>query len=370
MEHFYEQFFNDLYHHRDNLSEYVDSLYENSKYTEVDLNEIFGKLKKDGLINCLYADDRAWEVMLTVSGKHYFDDEPSDDKPYLAQLISRIDDIQTKFHKWGGETSPEYESIHDVQEFQDWLQDIKFELQEIYDRTRDHSIWETIRLCEKNMDGINDRQIFSELKAKLNAIGKRINKYYSQYEPKPITHISGKGTPMNNINKQPLIFISHSSKNKEQVDMLVALLRSLNLQKQDIFCSSIPGQGIPVGEDIFAFLRSRFSDYDLHVIFVHSHEYYESPVSLNEMGAAWVMRNHDTSILLPGFDYSDMKGVVNSRSIAIKLDEDEAIVKDRLNQLRKTIDSEFNLAPVQDIIWEQSRDSFLNNILSFKKDSQ
>lgn len=30
--------------------------------------------------------------------------------------------------------------------------------------------------------------------------------------------------------------------------------------------------------------------------------------------------------------------------------EDEAVVKDLLNQLRKTIDSEYNLAPVRDII--------------------
>ena len=118
------------------------------------------------------------------------------------------------------------------------------------------------------------------------------------------------------MKKKPLIFISHSSKNKDQVAKIADLLRSINLSpRRDIFCSSLPGYGIPNGANIFDFLRERFLNYDLHIIFVHSPEYYESPVSLNEMGAAWVLRANATSLLLPGFDFSGMLGLQSNVEI-------------------------------------------------------
>ena len=167
------------------------------------------------------------------------------------------------------------------------------------------------------------------------------------------------------MKKKPLIFISHSSENKAQVAKIADLLRSINLSpRRDIFCSSLPGYGIPNGANIFEFLRERFVDYDLHIIFVHSPEYYESPVCLNEMGAAWVLRANATSLLLPGFDFSGMKGVIGSDCIAIKLDGDRSEVKDRLNQLRRELESEFDISDNEDIIWEEARDRFIHEINS------
>ena len=153
------------------------------------------------------------------------------------------------------------------------------------------------------------------------------------------------------------------SKNKDQVVKIADLLHSINLSpRRDIFCSSLPGYGIPNGANIFDFLRERFLNYDLHIIFVHSPEYYESPVSLNEMGAAWVLRANATSLLLPGFDFSGMKGVIGSDCIAIKLDGDSSEVKDRLNQLRRELESEFDISDNEDIIWEEARDKFIREI--------
>ena len=56
------------------------------------------------------------------------------------------------------------------------------------------------------------------------------------------------------MKKKPLIFISHSSKNKDQVAKIADLLRSINLSpRRDIFCSSLPGYGIPNYANIFDF---------------------------------------------------------------------------------------------------------------------
>lgn len=280
-------------------------------------------------------------------------------KKDLIELIDSRKEVEKMFHPSDGGMGKSFERISDVPEFQNWLQEIKLELQEIYDRTRDTFVLETINLCGKRLDGFTEKKYFIELAGKLQAIRKNIDKYYPD-EKKESSQSQGGASGMK---KKPLIFISHSSNNKDQVAKIAELLRSINLSpRRDIFCSSLPGYGIPNGANIFDFLRERFLNYDLHIIFVHSSEYYESPVSLNEMGAAWVLRAKATSLLLPGFDFSGMKGVIGSDCIAIKLDGDRSEVKDRLNQLRRELESEFDILDNEDIIWEEARDKFIREI--------
>lgn len=280
-------------------------------------------------------------------------------KKDLLELIDSQKEIEKMFHPFDDNVGILFEKISDVPEFQNWFQEIKLELQGIYDRTHDTFVGETINLCGKRVDEFTEKKYFVELVGKLQAIRKNIDKYYPD-EKKESSHSQGGASGMK---KKPLIFISHSSKNKDQVAKIADLLRSINLSpRRDIFCSSLPGYGIPNGANIFDFLRERFLNYDLHIIFVHSPEYYESPVSLNEMGAAWVLRDNATSLLLPGFDFSGMKGVIGSDCIAIKLDGDSSEVKDRLNQLRRELESEFDISDNEDIIWEEARNRFIREI--------
>ena len=293
-------------------------------------------------------------------------------KTDLIKLIESTQDIEKLFHIAGGGSIPEFEKINDVQEFQDWLQEVKFELRDIYDRTHDHFVWETLNTCDKNMNGTTDRRVFNELSGKLRAIKKNIEKYY-QGMPDTLNESISEEKMVQTQNQKPLIFISHSSKNKEQVQLLADLLRAINLQpQQDIFCSSLPGYDIPLSSEdrIFDFLRSKFLEYKIHVIFIHSHEYYASPVCLNEMGAAWALKSTQTSLLLPGFSFGDMKGVINGERIAIKLDNDITEVKDKLNQVRRILEDEFSLTPVSDTIWEQARDKFIEEINCPKEQGQ
>ena len=89
-------------------------------------------------------------------------------------------------------------------------------------------------------------------------------------------------------------------------------------------------------------------------------------LSLNEMGAAWALKANCTSLLLPGFKFEEMKGVVNNYTIAIKLDSDEYEVKDKLDQLYAVIRSEFGLPAKKATTWEQKRDSFIQKIRGIK----
>ena len=68
-----------------------------------------------------------------------------------------------------------------------------------------------------------------------------------------------------------------------------------------------------------------------------------SPISLNEMGAAWALKSDVTSYLLPGFGFSQMTGVGNNQTIAIKLDGEGTELQDKLNQFYDKIIQEFAL---------------------------
>lgn len=360
MEAYLKKFMRSLLEHKNNLSEYVNELYADD-FREDDLNALFGELKKEGLVTCIYADNRAYEVQLTIKGKNIpVSKLKLSDKEELLILIQSIDEIKQYFHREDDKWKL-YDEISDIDEFSIWLKQVKMYLQDIYNRTHDTFILDSINACNKHMNGTNDKKIFNEIVGYLRAIEKNIEKYYLDENAYPE---NTEEVEMEKILK-PLIFISHSSKNKEQVKLLVEMLRAINLQpKKDIFCSSLPGYDIPIDSEdrIFDFLRSRFLEYKIHVFFIHSHEYYDSPVSLNEMGAAWALKTTQTSLLLPGFKFSDMKGVINGERMAIKLDNDVIEVKDKLSQVRHILENEFNLIPVQDTIWEQARDKFIEGI--------
>ena len=46
--------------------------------------------------------------------------------------------------------------------------------------------------------------------------------------------------------KSPKIFISHASKDKNYVSSIVKLLEFIGLRQEKLFCTSVPGYGIPL----------------------------------------------------------------------------------------------------------------------------
>lgn len=163
-------------------------------------------------------------------------------------------------------------------------------------------------------------------------------------------------------NRKKMIFISHSSKDKEYTKAFVDLLFTIGLNDEDIVCSSYPGLGVPLSNSIYEWLVAKFQEYDLHVFYFLSHNYYKSAASLNEMGAAWAMKQRWDSILLPGFDFSDISGCLDTTQIGIKLDGDIDELKHRLGELKDSIVKEFALRPVSATRWEKLRDAFIKTV--------
>lgn len=167
-----------------------------------------------------------------------------------------------------------------------------------------------------------------------------------------------------NGKKTPLVFISHSHSDKDFVYALVNLLDDMGFTKDNLFCSSVREYGIPLSGDIFETIRGLFLEHDLYVIFVHSPRFYSSAVSLNEMGAAWVLKTDFCSFLTNDMDYLKMKGVVNDAKLSIKVDDKEA--PKFLNDLYKHLAAIFSLQEMGVNKWERKRDQFLQVVRNLK----
>lgn len=166
----------------------------------------------------------------------------------------------------------------------------------------------------------------------------------------------------NTNDKKNKVFISHASKDSEYVKAFVNLLEDIGLSEDEIVCSSISGYGIPLGADIYDWLSSQFQEFNLHIIFMLSDNYYKSVACLNEMGAAWVLKQKYDSVLLPDFDFVQIKGAINPNKIGIKLDSEADELNHRLNELKDTLIDEFTLKTISSTKWERHRNEFVENV--------
>ncbi|MBT2623714.1 toll/interleukin-1 receptor domain-containing protein [Chryseobacterium sp. ISL-6] len=124
------------------------------------------------------------------------------------------------------------------------------------------------------------------------------------------------------------IFIYHSSKNKYYGEAFVDLLRSIGLKETEIIFTSNTAYGIPVGQNIFNWLKSQITEKPF-VIYLLSEEYYQSIACLNEMGAAWIIENKHAAIFTPNFNLSSKEfqsGALDPREIGFYINDEERIL--------------------------------------------
>lgn len=84
------------------------------------------------------------------------------------------------------------------------------------------------------------------------------------------------------------IFISHSSKNKDLVELLVEFFQlGMGINRDDIFCTSLEGN-LPSGEAFIPNIKRGMENGEA-VIFLITEEFLNSQFCLAEMGAAWAL---------------------------------------------------------------------------------
>lgn len=145
------------------------------------------------------------------------------------------------------------------------------------------------------------------------------------------------------------ILISHSSSDKVYGIALVNLLRGMGLKKNQIIFSSNDLYGIPLGADIFDFLRENINE-KIFVIFMLSDNYFDSVACLNEMGAAWVAKNDYEIMATPEFDFSSKKfkdSCINIRQNGMKLNNWV-----RITEFKEKLKDRFNIT-IDEIEWQE-----------------
>jgi hypothetical protein len=124
------------------------------------------------------------------------------------------------------------------------------------------------------------------------------------------------------------IFISHSSANKEYGNALVELLRGVGISENEIIFTSNIAYGIPIGQNIYNWLKSQISEKPF-VIYLLSKEYYSSIACLNEMGAAWIIENEHAMLFTPNFELSSKEfqnGAIDPRKIGFYINDEERLL--------------------------------------------
>ena len=170
-----------------------------------------------------------------------------------------------------------------------------------------------------------------------------------------VTEIEGNAKEKQ-INK---IFVSHSSKDVKVVEEFVDLLETIGLDSNQIFCSSLPGYGIPLGENFIECLKSELSDSNTMVVFMLSENFYKSPVCMCEMGATWIQSKEHIPVLIPPFKFEEIAGT-------LKLTQG-FMINDSMkwNEFKDKIHQTFGLEDLSDSVWERKRDRTITRINEF-----
>lgn len=160
-------------------------------------------------------------------------------------------------------------------------------------------------------------------------------------------------TPVSTTKKK--VFISHSSSDKQVVSEIVSLLSLIGVPDGQIFCTSLPGYDIDLGDNWLDTLKKEITEGAM-VLFLLSENYFQSTISLCEMGAAWVLSKEHVPILLPYMDYNSLKSVIPF-SQAMKINE-----KHKWTKLKGKLEKILNIESRPPEVWESRRDEILARI--------
>lgn len=151
------------------------------------------------------------------------------------------------------------------------------------------------------------------------------------------------------------IFISHSHLDGDFAYEVINFLEAIGIPSENIFCSSAHGYGVPLGDDFLSVIKKWLKD-DVVVIFLLSQHYYQSPVSLCEMGASWISAKKVFPIIIPPLNFSDFKGVFPT-TIAFMINESIKWI-----EIKEELEKIFEIKGKRDAIWERKKEEILKRI--------
>ena len=132
------------------------------------------------------------------------------------------------------------------------------------------------------------------------------------------------------------IFISHNTQDKAVTDIFVDFLIAVGIPRNEIFCSSLPGNNVK--ENITTEIRDSLDRSNIYIC-VLSSSYYQSAYCLNEAGIIWYKNSATIIIGLPEITIDNMQGFINKDYMIRHLnnaDDIYAIIDDVISVLNLT----------------------------------
>lgn len=150
----------------------------------------------------------------------------------------------------------------------------------------------------------------------------------------------------------PLIFLSHTTPDAAQADLLHTLLKQgLDLSLDDVMLSSKEITSVESGDEWLSALREKLDSCKV-VLVMMSPNYLDSMVSLMELGAGWVTQKLRMVTITPFDDLGPVMGQLQMK---------RAWNKESLNALIQEIGTDTG-KQVQQTAWESARDAFLDDL--------
>lgn len=135
------------------------------------------------------------------------------------------------------------------------------------------------------------------------------------------------------VKESPTIFISHASLDKELADAFVDLLETgIGISSDFIFCSSIPGLGVPAGDWFVEDIRENLNSSKL-VILLLSPFFYESIFCQAELGGAWTLDKNIIPLIRPPLKREEVRATLIGREVLrVNYESDLDIVHDQITE--------------------------------------
>ena len=134
------------------------------------------------------------------------------------------------------------------------------------------------------------------------------------------------------------VFISHSSKDIEIANKLYDLLIASGIDRERMYCSTIPEAGTSLGESFVEDILDQFHNYDLFGILILSKNYYSSPSCLNEMGM-FLLQDHYWMVVTPDTPNQTINGLIRKDVIRIEMGNGDSLF--RFFELKNQLESFF-----------------------------
>lgn len=166
---------------------------------------------------------------------------------------------------------------------------------------------------------MNDKKNMAEEDIKLQFITPAITKIRSLDRKKSQHTVDSGMKPV----PEPVVFISHRSIDKDIADMVFDFLIRTGIPRENVFCSSLPGNDIneKISTEVKTAIRSSVVN-----IAILSNDYYQSAYCLNEAGIMWFCdATPIIPLALPEISSENMYGFLNNEYKIRRLNCDDDI---------------------------------------------